>query len=516
MSSPSQNVAQQETQYVIEQSDIRSIAECVISIQNKVMYCQNLDDFDTDCVARYNITSQYVHVNRLGSVIKKGSMSELCTDVERDNEKVPHRTFIITTSYSLPVEERNNMLEILEKYYSDRGNLGIVEDSKLIVPDSIVARVIPANIISNAELQDGQLAYIMQYRTPTIPGEQPINPDPDDPECPAGTVLVNVGGVWKCRPVAPLTFCQENTVWNPDTLSCEPTEEFTCTNADGTLNTNATLVQMADGTWVCLEPDAEIDCSNGVVVLNANTLKWECIKVDSPTEFKETCNTKKPGYVFSQSDLKTSAGPTLKVKTISCGRCEKPVLDKETCDMYCLPDESKLNSRTCFAGDPACCQGDDKGIYFGFKKNARTDGILDAEGKPIEINLNDVMDDYHETNSKFNCLKCKYSSLDTSKSIYPYVAVCTGNAESENIETTHTASGDECNVSVVISDVDTDLKEIEKTMGDDEQKEEKKEEQQDSAPQSAISGSGKEEEKTDDTANQGNILKPSSGGKKRP
>ena len=499
MSSPSQNVAQQETQYVIEQSDIRSVAECVVSTQNEVMYCRTFTD---DCVARYNITSQYVHVNRLGSVIQKGSMSELCAEVERDPERVPYRTYIITTSYALPVEERNNMLDILEKYYSDRGNLGIIEGSRLIVPDSIVARTIPENVISNANLQDGQLAYIMQYRTPTLPGDEPVNPDPDQPECPEGMTLVNIAGIWKCRPLEPLTFCQEGTVWNSETMDCEPTEEFECENE------NATLVQMSDGTWVCLEPNADIECENGVIVLNSNTLEWECIKVENPSVFKENCNKKKPGYVFSLSDLKTTTGPTLKVKTISCGRCEKPTLDKETCDMYCLPDVSKLNTRTCFSGDPSCCTGDDKGIYFGFTKTSRTDGILGSDGKPVNIVLDEILDDYHAQNKKFNCMRCKYSSIDTSKSISPYTAICTGNSEGETVSVTRTdAPNNGCDTPVVVDDDELLMMQIEnqeKGSNNDKPKEKQDDEN--------IKVPGTDEEKGEqpaDKTDQPTVLKPS-------
>ena len=439
MSSPSQNVAQQETEYVIQQSDIRSIAECVVNTQNAVMYCE---DFKDECVERYGITSKYVFLDNRNAVTSSGSMADLCANVGLDNVDTPEKNFIMTTSYVLPPEERNNMLDILEKYYSDRGTLGIVEVPKLIVPDSVVAREIPQNVINAAELKDGQLAYIMQYRLPDDPGVEPGGEDPENPQCPDGYIAVKRFGHWQCVPINPLVHCQEGTEWNSETQECEPTEEFHCESE------NATLVKI-DDSWVCLEPTADINCEDGVLMFNTTTLGWDCITVDNPEQVIENCNTSRPGYIFSYSDVK-KANKTLKVKTISCSRCEKPYMNPDTCEVYCLPDIGKLNTRTCFSGDPECCKGDNKGIYFGFTKNSRLDGLVDENGKKIDISLNEILDENHAQNRKFNCMECKYSTLKTS--IRPYVAICSGN-EVQNVSITRNESNS-CGDSVVIEEDD--------------------------------------------------------------
>ncbi len=438
MSSPSQNVAQQETEYVIQQSDTRSIVECVVNTQNAVMYCE---DFEDECVERYGITSKYVFLDDRGIVTSSGSMSDLCSNTGLDNIETPEKNFIITTSYALAPEERNKMLDILEKHYSDRGTLGIIELPKLIVPDSVVAREIPQNVSNSADLKDGQLAYIMQYRTPDDPnGVEPGGEDPEHPECPIGYIAINRFGRWRCVPINPLVHCQEGTEWSTETQECEPTEEFHCESE------NATLVKI-DDNWVCLEPDADIDCENGVLMFNASTLGWDCITVDNPGQVVENCNTSRPGYIFSSSDVK-KVGKTLKVKTVSCGRCEKPTMDEKTCEIYCLPDIDKLNTRTCFSGDPTCCTGNNKGIYFGFTPKYRTDGLKDKDGKPVNIVLDEVLDENHAQNKKFNCMECKYSTIKTR--IEPYVAICSGN-EVQNVSATRQSS-DSCNFEVVEDD----------------------------------------------------------------
>ena len=61
ISSPSQRIIQHETEYAIQQADLRSIAECVVSAQNAAMYGE---EFEDTCVERYDILSQYVCMNK--------------------------------------------------------------------------------------------------------------------------------------------------------------------------------------------------------------------------------------------------------------------------------------------------------------------------------------------------------------------------------------------------------------------------------------------------------------------
>jgi hypothetical protein len=61
ISSPSQRIIEQETEYSIKKADLRSIAECVVAAQNAAMYGE---EFVDDCVQRYEVKSQYVCMNR--------------------------------------------------------------------------------------------------------------------------------------------------------------------------------------------------------------------------------------------------------------------------------------------------------------------------------------------------------------------------------------------------------------------------------------------------------------------
>ena len=44
ISSPSQRVVQQESEYAVKKADLRSIAECVVAAQNAAMYGDIFDD----------------------------------------------------------------------------------------------------------------------------------------------------------------------------------------------------------------------------------------------------------------------------------------------------------------------------------------------------------------------------------------------------------------------------------------------------------------------------------------
>ena len=130
LSAPSQRILKHETEYAIKQADMRSIAECVASAQNAAMYGETFEDL---CLERYEISSQYVCMNNRYNVVSCDS----------ETGKAPEYNFIITTSYALPVDKYNNMLEILEKYYPEAGTFGIFSGSELISASSVTRRQIP-------------------------------------------------------------------------------------------------------------------------------------------------------------------------------------------------------------------------------------------------------------------------------------------------------------------------------------------------------------------------------------
>ena len=72
----------------------------------------------------------------------------------------------------------------------------------------------------------------------------------------------------------------------------------------------------------------------------------------------------------------------------------------------------------CYADNISDCTGPNRAIYFGFTSKSKIDGITGLENAIIKL------DRQHNQNRKFNCMDCGDSEIDTSKSIFPYTAVC--------------------------------------------------------------------------------------------
>ena len=394
MSSPSQRIIEHETEYSIKKADLRSIAECVVSSQNAAMYAE---DFVDDCVDRFEITSQYVFMNKSYNIVSCDS----------ETGKIPAYNFIITTSAPLPPDKYNNMLEILEKYYPDAGTFGIFLDSQLMSAGAIARRPIPQKVINSAQLTDGQLTYIMQYKIPEDTIDYPVI-DGSAIDCPSGTMKTYRFGRWQCIEYNYKTSCTGDTIWDENLMECveDETRKPLCSN-------NQTAV-MIDDVWECVDPFADKDCPDGMVArLNYNALEWEC--VDDPNATKKA---KKCENLSKIPNIKGGIGATLRVRSISCTDCETAVVDEETCETYCIADATKLNDPKCYAYATEECSGPTRGIYFGFAPKSRIDSIPELENTVI------VLDRQHSQNRKFNCLDCGMGEIDTEKSIFPYTAVC--------------------------------------------------------------------------------------------
>ena len=184
ISSPSQRVVKQETEYALKRSELRSVAECVVSAQNSAMYGEQFED---PCTERYEINSQYVCMNEQYNIM----------DCDSNVGKAPVYNFIITASSPLPESEYNNMLEILEQYYPDAGTFGIFVKPELMSAGSVSRRTIPDKVINAAKLEDGQLIYIMQYKIPDENIDYPLV-DGSDIVCPGGTMKTYRFGRWQC------------------------------------------------------------------------------------------------------------------------------------------------------------------------------------------------------------------------------------------------------------------------------------------------------------------------------
>ena len=394
MSSPSTRMIQHEPEYAIKKADLRSVAECVVSAQNAAMYGEKFTD---DCVARYEITSKYVCMNKYYRIVS--------CDMEAD--KNPTFNFIITTSHVLPVSEYNNMLEVLEKYYPDAGTFGIFIKPNLMSAGSISRRTIPNQIISTANLQDGQLTYIMQYKIPEKTIDYPTVED-DNLQCPPDTIKTYRFGRWQCIRYNYKVSCTGDTIWDAATMQCvaDDTRRPLCSN-----NQTAVLI---DDIWECIDPFADKTCPKGMIArLDYNALEWEC--VTDPNAKKEV---KKCDNIAKSPQIRGGIGATLRVRSVSCTDCETVIVDEDTCETYCIPDITKLGNKNCFNMELEECSGTNRGIYFGFSTKSRIDGI--PELKDVVVNL----DREHSQNRMFNCMDCGEKEIDTENSIYPYTAVC--------------------------------------------------------------------------------------------
>ena len=392
ISSPSQNIAKQDTEYAIKKADLRSIAECVVNAQNAAMYGE---EFIDDCMERYQITSQYVCMNSRYSIVS-------C-----DAETGVDFNFIITTSFELPPEEYNNMLEILEQYYPDAGTLGVFLNPDLMSAGSVARRTIPKKVIDAAKLKKGQMVYLMQYKIPEQTIDYPII-EGAGIDCPVGTMKTYRFGRWQCIEYNYKVSCTGDTIWDSGLMQCVADE-----NRKPLCANNQTAV-MIDDIWECVDPFADKTCDEGMVArLNYNDLVWECVEDPNKVKTVKKCDNMPRISVGSGT-----VGPTLHVRSISCTDCEKPILNEDTCEVYCIPDVSRLDDPKCYDGVVADCSGPTRAIYFGFAANSKIDGIDALENQTV------FLDKSHSQNRRFNCMDCGEYEIDTEQSIFPYTAVC--------------------------------------------------------------------------------------------
>ena len=394
ISSPSQRIIQHESEYAIKRAELRSVAECIVSQQNAVMYGGTFEDI---CIERYGITSQYVCMNDKYAIM----------DCNADTGKPPVYNFIMTASSPLPESEYNHILEILEQYYPEAGTFGIFVKPDLISAGSVSRRTIPNKIIDTAKLENGQLVYIMQYKIPTENIDYPLV-DGSALTCPGGTIKTYRFGRWQCIGYNPKVSCTGDTIWDSGLMECvaDETRKPLCAN-------NQTAV-MVDDVWECVDPFSDKTCPPGMIArLNYSELEWECIEDPNATKTVKKCDNLarvRRGHI--------GGGATLRVRSISCTDCETLFVDEETCETHCIPDSSKLNDPRCYAGNPDDCSGSTHGIYFGFTPKSKIDGIPQLKDVTVTLDRN------HSQNRMFNCMDCLDSEIDKEQSIFPYTAVC--------------------------------------------------------------------------------------------
>lgn len=393
MGSPSQHVAQHNTEYAVTQSDLRTVAQCATAMHNAQI---NGTEFVDICVEQNGLVSKFVCLDTRFKI----------TNCNVTNNKKPAFSYIVTATAPMDSANYNAMMEILEKYYSESGTFGLFQDGKIVSGGTSSRRVVPAAIVQDMKITDGQLVYFTQYEIPDTGTQFTVSPVADV-VCPVGTAKTYRFGRWQCIPYNVKTDCGGDMIWDSDLYQCVPDESTRPLCAD-----SQTAV-MVDNVWECISPFPEKQCPKDMVArLNYNTFEWECVADPTVTKPSKKCS-----HILSNA-IYGGLGTTLRVPQTSCTDCERMVIDSETCTSYCVPDAEKINDPQCYPGNVRECNGPTRAFYFGFPSYGYVSNVTELSGVQV------TLDQEHSQNRRFNCMDCGEREIDASKSRSPFVAVC--------------------------------------------------------------------------------------------
>ena len=393
---PNTRVVEQETENAIVVSDLRSVAECAIAVHNAKIAGGTFDDV---CVAQNDIKSENICLDSRGVVSQCGA----------DGSKRLTASYIITTTAPLDISDYNKMMEILEQSFATSGSFGLYQEGMILAGGTTAKRTVPESVQKQLNLEDGQLIYMTHYETPdsakvfTATGGENI-------VCPAGTTKTYRFGRWQCIGYNFKNTCGGDMMWDYTLMECVPDE------TRKPLCSGKQTAVMVDSLWECVDPFADHQCPPGMVArLDYEALEWTCVEDPSNVKPKSKCTLPNVRVVRGRG------GATLRLASTSCTDCEKMLVDESTCDAVCIPDPAKINSQACYPGRISECTGPSRTLYFGFPNAAYAANIPDL------VNVTIPIDASHSQNRKFNCMDCVTGFIDGSKSVYPYVAVCTSN-----------------------------------------------------------------------------------------
>ena len=390
---PNTVVRGQETDQAITISDLRSIAECALAVHNAEITGGTFNDV---CVEQNRIKTNRVCFDSRLSI----------TDCTSDGYKRPSYSFIITTTGRLNPSDYNEMMNILEKDFSTSGTFGIYQDEIIMVAGTSVKQSLPKSVIDKLGLENGQLIYMTHFDIPD-PERVFTEPEKEDVTCPVGTQKVYRFGRWQCAGQNIKTSCGGDQVWDSSVMECVPDE------SRKPLCAGVQTAVMVDGVWECVIPFGEYKCPNDKIArINYETLQWECEEAPVDESKRGKCTMPKPQIVRGRG------GATLRVVPNDCTDCEKAITDEENCTVTCVPDVTKLSSPACYSGNIKECSGASKAVYFGFPDKQYIERFDEIPPKLIPL------DSHHSQNRRFNCLDCGKYRVDSSRSIYPYVAEC--------------------------------------------------------------------------------------------
>ena len=392
--SPSQRIANHETQNAIMQSDLRTIAQCATALHNAQINGTNFQDI---CIEQNNIVSKFICLDKRLKI----------TNCEAEKNKKPAFSYIITATAVLNPEIHNSMMEIMEQHYAESGTFGLFVDNMIMSGGTATKRIVPKAIIEDMNLENGQLVYLTQYEMPDVGTQYEIATTPDI-ECPTGTTKVYRFGRWQCITYNTKTDCGGDMIWDSDLSECVPDESRKPLCAD----TQSAV--MVDEVWECINPFSEKSCPDNLIArLNYNTLEWECVTDPTIDKTVKKCVHLTGGAVYGGA-----LGATLRVPQTSCTDCETIITNQDTCETWCAPDPDKINDARCYPGQFEGCDGATRAFYFGFPNVQYADKV-DAVND-IEIPFNKS----YAQNRKFNCMDCGVNGIDEEKSRPPYVVIC--------------------------------------------------------------------------------------------
>lgn len=430
--SPSQNLEHLDTDSVITMADLRSVAECVIGAQNAGMDSVPYNDA---CVAKYidSTTDTPYHY--------------VCTDnsyfMVPCNEN-PTFNYIVTYSKQLDEKHHASMLKIIEKLYQDKGSLGLYQYSLeedqtfLITADMSGRRTIAKQIFEEAGLEsedyeknNGRLVYIMQYQIPYM-YSQPVVPG-DASSCPEGTIAVQRYGRWLCIEKNPQQSCPHGTEFDETTELCEPISNDDCANACEQLNCGEeeTCACYDDGTTECTADDIPTCPDGSELIVDQDTNEYSCYEPE-PTEETSPCSDFNDSFLYT--NLRTTLGRTARIKNVRCNtKCLKPTRICNAAlgayEYVCMPDPATAYiHRECWPDGTIGqddCTGPYYGMYFGFTKQSRADGLTLNNGDPIDVLglIEKGLIPENKRDYKFHCKKCDYG-INLDESADSLVVVC--------------------------------------------------------------------------------------------
>ena len=392
---PNTRVVEQETDYAIAVSDLRSIAECALAVHNATITGNTFNDI---CVEQNQIKTEHVCFDSRFSIM----------DCYSDGVKRPSHSFIITTTGALDTSEYNEMMDILEKNFTTNGTFGIYQNGLIMIAGTSTKQTLPKAMVDKLGLENGQLIYMTNY---DIPDPERVFTDPgvEDVNCPAGTQKVFRFGRWQCANYNVKTSCGGDQVWDASAMECIPDE------SRRPLCVGVETAVMVDGVWECVAPFGEYKCPGGQIArLNYETLEWECTQDPNKATKRGKCTMPTPTVIRGHN------GATLRVVPNDCTDCEKAIINEENCTITCVPDLTKLSSSACYPGRVNDCRGPSKAFYFGFPDAEYADkaGVVSVKSIPF--------DSEHSKNRRFNCLDCGKENVNSSLSKHPFVAVCGG------------------------------------------------------------------------------------------